>query len=229
MIIFVSLSKRLPRIRIENCTWFRFIGKRSVHIENDLYESTIEEKDVYGLARRRNEYYILLKSDPEYVFPIDAKTVRSLLNRSKTYAGTVKGVRVKTDKHLVSKEPSVKPNPAARNEATLYEVADVPKRGELTDITKAIRLAKIDGAQKLKFLSTVTLPTGAQYFYYDASATYPEYDPKDKGQDHSKWEEQLEKAVLKAVRDMGLIIGAAPMKHNNKMIPVLILVNDEVL
>lgn len=217
MIIFVSLSKKLPRVEIEDCSWYRFTGKKPVYIENDEFESEVEELDVYGLIHIDKTFYLILKSDPDYVFPIDTKKMRSLLNRSRSYTGTVNGIKVKTKKALGTRKPSIAPNPAAKDTPTEYEVAHVPKRGENTELTKAIRKAKVENAKDLKFISTVTLPTGDQYFYYSVNM-----DSKD-----PTWEDRLEDAVLKTIPN-GYVVGASMMKHKGKTIPVLIVVDGEI-
>lgn len=217
MILFVSLSAKLPDIKIEDCSWFRFTGKRALPIENDEYESEVEELDIYGITHIKDKFYLILKSDPDYVFPLAAKQVRSLLSRSKGYTGTVNNIKVTTKKNLVQSKPAIAPNPEAKNKPTLYEVEHVPKRGEDTTLTKAIRKAKIENAKDLKFLSTVVLPTGVQYFYYGANIDST--DPT--------WEDRIEDAVLETI-PKGYVVGASMMKHNGKTIPVVIIVDGEL-
>lgn len=224
MLLFISLSKRLPKVGIKECLWYRFTGSRDVRIENDEYESEIETGDVYGMVRKDQNFYVILKEDPEYVFPVEGPVMRSLLNRSKAYTGTVNGIKVSTKKSAVDKSPAVATGERNPTKATIYDVA--PKRGEDKKLTQAVRNAKIPGAASITFMSVVNLPSGEQYTYYDASATYPDFDAKNKAQKHDKWEAALEKAVVASTKNMGLVVGCAIMKYEGKPVPTLVIVED---
>lgn len=223
MLLFVSLSKRLPKVKIEDCLWYRFGGKRKVLLENDEFEARIDPNDVYGMKRVKDDFYVILADDPEYVFPVQGDALRSLLNRSKAFRGLVSGIKVKTDASAPNRGMGMERGKGGG----AYVVA--PKRGEDADLTKAVRTINLPGASTISFMSVVTLPSGDVYTYYDASATYPEFDPKARGQDHTAWEDKIEKAAVRALKTRGLIIGAHIMKNKGEKIPTLILVSDDAL
>ena len=86
-------------------------------------------------------------------------------------------------------------------------------------LTDKIRKAKLAGANRLEFLAGVPMPTTETYNYYDATDTYAPFSSKPK----DAWEKALEDSVLK-VLPKGYIVGAAMVKIDGAMRPVLIVV-----
>lgn len=220
MLLFVSVSApRLPKIKIEDCDWYRFEGARKVTIENDEFEADIEAKDVFGTCIIKNKIYLLHRDDPDVVFLIDAKTARSLLGRSRPFTGKVKGIKVSGKKANTAAQPKLPTKPRnAKPEARIYEV-DNSVGNENKKLTEKIRTAKLAGANRLTFLAGVPMPTTETYNYYDATDTFAPFDGKPK----DKWEKALEDAVLKVI-PQGYIVGAAMMKIDGAMRPCLIVV-----
>ncbi|AXG67495.1 hypothetical protein JA33_121 [Dickeya phage vB_DsoM_JA33] len=220
MLFFVSVSApRLPKIKIEDCDWYRFEGARKVYIENKDFEADIEAKDVFGTCIIKNKIYVLHRDDPDVVFLIDAKTARSLLGRSRPFTGKVKGIKVTGKKANTTAQEKLPTKPKdAPMEARIYEV-DNSVGKENKKLTEAIRKAKISGANRLEFLAGVPMPTTETYNYYDATDTYTPFDGKPK----DKWEQALEDAVLKVI-PRGYIVGAAMIKIDGAMRPCLIIV-----
>lgn len=221
MLLFVSSlsAARLPKIKIEDCDWYRFEGTRKVYIENPDFEVDIEAKDVYGTCIIKNKIYVLHRDDPEIVFPIDAKTARSLLGRSRPFTGKIKGIKVSGKKAGTTAQEKLPTKPKdAKPEARIYEV-DNSTGKENKKLTETVRKAKIAGANRLEFIAAVPMPTLETYNYYDASDTYQPYADKPK----DKWETALEDAVLKVI-PRGYIVGAAMIKLDGAMRPCLIAV-----
>lgn len=219
MLLFVSLSApRLPKIKIEDCDWYRFEGVRKVSVENPDFLADIEAKDRFGVIVLKNKFYLLHHDAPEVVFPIDAKIARSLLGRSKPYSGKIKGVKVSGKKLNTLAQPKLPPRPKPTNKAEIYEVdnSDIKEDKKLTE---KIRKAKISGANRLDFLAAVPMPTMETYYYYDASDSHLPFTAMPK----EKWAKALEDAVLKVVPN-GYIVGAAVMEISGAMRPCLIIV-----
>lgn len=221
MLLFISISQSLPKIKVADCLWYRFAGKRKVAIENEEYEARIDPDDVYGMKRIKDNFYVVLQEDPSYVFPVTGPVIRSLLSRSKSFTGSVQGIKVKSDARQIDRTTGMETG----KDSGLYEVA--PMRGEDKDLTAAVRKIRLPGAQALKFMSVVTLPTGDVYTYYDASETFPDFDPKMPAADITKWEDKIEKAAVSALKAQGLIIGASILKYAGNKVPTLILVSEE--
>lgn len=219
MLFFISTSARLPKIKIEDCDWYRFEGARKVSIENDDFEADIDAKDVFGTRFIKDKIYVLHRDDPDVVFPIDAKTARSLLGRSRPFTGKIKGVKVSGKKVGTAAQPKLPTKPKdAEPKATIYEV-DNSVGKEDKKLTDKIRKAKLAGANRLEFLAGVPMPTTETYNYYDATDTYTPFSSKPK----DEWEKALEDSVLK-VLPKGYIVGAAMVKIDGAMRPVLIVV-----
>lgn len=224
MLIFLSESARkAPDVAILDCDWYRFEGKRKVSIENKEYDAVIEEKDVFGIkAAKRNKFYLLHRDDPSVVFEIDAAEARSLLGRSRPFTGTVSGIRIKkaTDKNTPAREKL----PAAPKEPQPKKTFKaVPgSKAENTKLTQELRKTKFKNAARLQFLARVPMPTGGTYNYYDASETFESYTAKQR----DKWETDLEKAVVKQVENGGYLVGAAFLKFDDAVRPVLVIVED---
>lgn len=225
MLIFLSESapRKLPVVAITDCDWYRFEGKRKVSIENKEHEADIEEKDVFGIkVAQRNKFYVLHRDDPSVVFTVDAATARSLLGRSRPFTGTVSGIRVKkaTDKNTPAREKL----PAAPKEAQpKKDFASVPgSLAENTKLTQELRKTKLKNCNRLTFLARIPMPTGGTYNYYDASETFESYTASQR----TKWETDLEKAVVKQVEAGGYLVGATFLKFDDAVRPVLVIVED---
>lgn len=221
MLLFISVSARMPKIKIQDCDWYRFQGTRKVYVENDDFEADIEDKDVFGVCIIKNKIYVLHRDDPKVVFTADAKTARSLLGRSRPFSGTVAGVKVKGAKQKeTATRPRMPVKPANAMKAIIYEVDNsVPKENE--KVSDAIRKAKMKGANRIQFLAAMTMPTSETYNYYDASDTFLPYGDKNK----DKWEKDLEDAVLKVI-PAGYVVGASLIKYDGAIRPCLILIED---
>lgn len=224
MLIFLSESARkLPVVAINDCDWYRFEGKRKVSIENKEHEADIEDKDVFGIkAAARNKFYVLHRDDPSVVFEVDAATARSLFGRSRPFTGTVSGIRVRkaSDKNTPAREKM----PAAPREPQPPKAfTAVPgSKSENTELTQELRKTKFKNCNRLEFLARIPMPTGGTYNYYDASETFASYKPAQR----DKWETDLEKAVVKQVEKGGYLVGAAFLKFDDAVRPVLIIVED---
>ncbi|QYW03100.1 hypothetical protein pEaSNUABM14_00140 [Erwinia phage pEa_SNUABM_14] len=225
MLIFLSesASRKTPIVSINDCDWYRFEGKRKVSIENKEHEADIEDKDVFGIkAAARNKFYVLHRDDPSVVFVVDATAARSLLGRSRPFTGTVSGIRVKkaSDKNTPAREKM----PAAPREPQPKKVfTAVPgSKSENTKLTQELRKTPFKNCSRLEFLARIPMPTGGTYNYYDASETFASYKPAQR----DKWETDLEKAVVKQVEKGGYLVGAAFIKFDDAVRPVLIIVED---
>lgn len=223
--LFISVSARKPKkVRVEDCDWYRFEGQRSVSVENSEYEADVEYKDVYGISNvGTNKFVLLHREDPEVAFEIDAKTVRSLLGRSRPYTGTVSGVKV-TAKPKGTKA-QIKDTPTVAEEKGKQKVwhAIPGSKPENKKITKMLQSLPIDGAAGIQYLARIPFPSGELYNYYEATTTFSAYDNKQR----AKWERDLEDAVIRKAGPMGLIVGATFLKFNDGTVhPVLVLVEE---
>lgn len=223
MLILLSESARKPQVAINDCDWYRFEGKRKVAIENKDFEADIDPKDVYGIkVAKRNKFYLLHRDDPSVVFEIDAAAARSLLGRSRPFTGTVSGIRVKkaTDKNTPAREKL----PAAPKEPQPKKTFKaVPgSKAENTQLTQDIRKTPMKNCNRIQFLARIPMPTGELYNYYDASETFEPY----KESQRSKWETDIEKAIVKQIEKGGYLVGATFMKVDEAERPVLVIVED---
>jgi len=221
MLIFLSESARkLPSVSIGDCDWYRFEGKRKVSIENKEFEADIDAKDVFGIkAGARNKFYVLHRDDPSVVFEIDAATARSLLGRSRPFTGTVSGVRVKgADKNTPAREklPSAHREPQEPKPGKIVNQS----KSEDTKLTALLRKTPFKNCNRIQFLGRTPMSSGEMYNYYDASETFEPYGDKKR----AKWEDDLEKAVVKHVENAGYLVGATFLKLETDVRPVLIIV-----
>lgn len=216
MLIVVSLSAK--KASIQDYDWFRFEGKRKVPLENKEFEVNFEAKDVYGIRNiRKNLFHVVHRDEPEIIFAADSKIARSLMGRSKPFSGTIKGVKVKNTKTAkLGKGPALA---TGTREPTPY--LTVP--GSLSEdkkLTKMLTMIDMEGANRMIFIKAIPMPSGEIYHYYDATDTYNKYgESKEK-----KWETDLQKAAVKALKRGNFLVGAGIVKHGGQKVPCLAIV-----
>ena len=223
--LFISVSARKPKaVAISDCDWYRFEGKRAVSVENSEYEADVEYKDVYGISNvGRNKFVLLHREEPTVGFEIDAKTVRSLLGRSRPFTGTISGVKVASKPKGTKAQVKDTPTDATQRDKIKVWTAVPGSKPENKKLTKLLQALPIDGAAGIQYLARIPFPSGELYNYYEATSTFSTYQKTQR----AKWERDLEDAAIRAVQQMGLIVGATFLKFNDGTVhPVLVLVEE---
>jgi len=223
--LFISVSARKPKgVAVKDCDWYRFEGQRAVSVENSEFEADVEYKDVYGISNLGvNKFVLLHREDPSVQFEIDAKTVRSLLGRSRPFTGTVSGIKVSAKPKGTKAQTKDTPTDSAQKGKMKVWTAVPGSKPENKKITKLLQSLPVDGAAGIQYLARVPFPSGELYNYYEASTTFSSYDNKQR----AKWERDMEDAVIRKAGQLGLVVGATFLKFNDGTVhPVLVLVEE---
>lgn len=223
--LFISVSARKPKaVAVEDCDWYRFEGQRAVSVENSEYEADVEYKDVYGISNVGvNKFVLLHREDPKVQFEIDAKTVRSLLGRSRPFTGTISGIKVTSKPKGTKAQTKDTPTDLSQKGKMKVWTAVPGSKPENKKITKLLQSLPVDGAAGIQYLARIPFPSGELYNYYEASTTFSSYDSKQR----AKWERDMEDAVIRKASQMGLVVGATFLKFNDGTVhPVLVLIEE---
>lgn len=223
--LFVSVSARKPKqVTVADCDWYRFEGQRAVSVENSEFEADVEYKDVYGLCLvGSNKYMLLHREDPTVQFEVDAKTVRSLLGRSRPFTGTVAGTKVTSKPKGTKAQTKDTPTDATQRGKMKVWTAVPGSKPENRKITKMLQALPVDGAAGIQYLARIPFPSGEIYNYYEATSTFSVYKPTQR----AAWERALEDAVIKHSGSLELVVGATFLKFNDGTVhPVLVLVEE---